>query len=272
MSPLAFEQTFAILPRHTTLPDGTDTRPDRWSGYIAHVTPDMMLAQVDSSTRTLLAALSDLTDADVAAPSLLPGWTRGHVLTHIARNADALGNLLTWARTGDRTPMYPSRAVRNADIEAGAGRSAAAQRDDIARAHTRFLQTAEELDDAAWQHQVVWGAEDRGGPAAQVPTLRVTEVELHHTDLGLGHAFVEWPCELVKQALPYAAENLDERASGPIRLVATDTWGTFEYGASPTRTVEGPQNALLAWVTGRADGSGLAVVPEGSLPEIGDWR
>src|SRR5256885_15091039 len=64
-------------------------------------------------------------------PSLLPGWTRGHVLTHVARNGDGLGNLLRWARTGTETPMYASREARRADIEAGAGRSAA----EIGRAH-----------------------------------------------------------------------------------------------------------------------------------------
>src|ERR671930_1390843 len=65
-----------------------------------------------------------LTDAQARAPSGLPGWSRGHVLTHLARNADALVNLLTWARTGVETPMYASGEQRNADIEAGAGRSA----------------------------------------------------------------------------------------------------------------------------------------------------
>jgi len=44
----------------------------------------------------------------VTEPSALPGWTRGHLLTHLARNADALVNLLTWARTGIPTPMYAS--------------------------------------------------------------------------------------------------------------------------------------------------------------------
>ena len=45
-------------------------------------------------------AAAELDPGQVAGPSRLPGWSRGHVLSHLARNADALVNLLTWARTG----------------------------------------------------------------------------------------------------------------------------------------------------------------------------
>ena len=60
-----------------------------------------------------MRTVAALTDSQARAPSLLPGWTRGHVVTHLARNADALRNLLTWARTGIPTPMYPSRQARD---------------------------------------------------------------------------------------------------------------------------------------------------------------
>ena len=59
---------------------------------------------------------------DLREPSRLPGWTRGHVVTHVARNAEGLCRLLRWARTGIETPMYPSIQARDAAIEAGAGR------------------------------------------------------------------------------------------------------------------------------------------------------
>ena len=89
------------------------------------------MARIGEATDRLLASAAALTDASAGEPSLLPGWTRGHVLTHVARNGDGLGNLLRWARTGTETPMYASREARRADIEAGAGRSAA----EIGRAH-----------------------------------------------------------------------------------------------------------------------------------------
>jgi uncharacterized protein (TIGR03083 family) len=66
------------------------------------------LDRLAAATGLLLATAAALGDAEVRGPSLLPGWSRGHVLTHIARNADGLGNLLRWARTGAETPMYAS--------------------------------------------------------------------------------------------------------------------------------------------------------------------
>ena len=83
------------------------------------------MALIGEATDRLLASAAALTGARVREPSLLPGWTRGHVLTHVARNGDGLGNLLRWARPGTRTPMYASREARRSDIEAGAGLCAA---------------------------------------------------------------------------------------------------------------------------------------------------
>ena len=77
------------------------------------------LDRIQESTRQLLTSAAGLTDAQAAGASRLPGWTRGHVLTHLARNADGFVNLLAWARTGVKTPMYPSEAARDAGIEAG---------------------------------------------------------------------------------------------------------------------------------------------------------
>ena len=58
------------------------------------------LDRLAASTERLLASAAALSDAQLREPSPLPGWSRGHVLSHIARNADGLRNLLIWARTG----------------------------------------------------------------------------------------------------------------------------------------------------------------------------
>ena len=96
-------------------------------------------AALVTSTEAVFTDIDGLTDDQAREPSLLPGWTRGHVLTHLARNADAMVNLLTWARTGDETPMYPSREQRNADIEAGSGRTASDLVADVHATHERML-------------------------------------------------------------------------------------------------------------------------------------
>src|SRR5262249_43465519 len=96
------------------------------------VDPLVLLPELGRATARRLATARKLDDAAVAAPSLLPGWTRGHVLAHVARNADGAVNLLTWARTGEETPQYASGEQRDADIEAGAARASPEHVADIA--------------------------------------------------------------------------------------------------------------------------------------------
>src|SRR5450631_874300 len=82
------------------------------------------LARLANATERLLSRVRSWGPGDLAAPSNLPGWSRGHVLTHLARNADGMRNVLLAARTGVAVPMYPSRDLRDADIVAGATRPA----------------------------------------------------------------------------------------------------------------------------------------------------
>src|ERR1700728_991100 len=88
------------------------------------VTPaDEVLRDLRSATDRLLADIEGLPDRAAREPSLLPGWTRGHVLTHLARNAEGGTRLLIWARTGTPSYEYESLEARAAAIEAGSGRA-----------------------------------------------------------------------------------------------------------------------------------------------------
>jgi maleylpyruvate isomerase len=87
---------------------------------------DRARAWLEQQTAVLLDVADRLSDDDLAAPSALQGWTRTHLLAHVGFNAEALRRLLAWARTGVRTPMYPSRERRDAEI-AGAGQWEAAR-------------------------------------------------------------------------------------------------------------------------------------------------
>ena len=91
----------------------------------------LSLAWAGDGAAHLRGLLDRMGDEAFAAPSALPGWSRAHVLSHVARNADAMMNLLYWARTGEETPAYVSREARDADIAAGARRPPAAIREDV---------------------------------------------------------------------------------------------------------------------------------------------
>jgi maleylpyruvate isomerase len=165
---------------------------------------EVMRGQIDDATRRLLKTADALTDEDIGEPSLLPGWTRGHVLNHVARNAEALRNLLSWARTGVVTPAYPSQQARDEAIEAGAGRPAAELVADIARTAAEFGAEAATLDGRAWEVSVHL-LDGREFPAALVLTRRLVEVELHHTDLGCGYRRADWPAAFAAMDLPEPA-------------------------------------------------------------------
>jgi hypothetical protein len=85
---------------------------------------ELVQAAVEAHRRMLESA-SRLTDADCRGPSLLPGWSRGHVLAHWARNADGQSRMLAAAMRGVVTAQYPGGdAQRAAEVEAGAARPA----------------------------------------------------------------------------------------------------------------------------------------------------
>lgn len=222
------------------------------------------------ATTRYLAALSDLGDDEVRAPSLLPGWSRGHVLTHVARNADALVNLLHWAETGVATPMYPSREQRDADIEAGAGRSAHELLEDNAAAAGRFLQAVNQLDVRHEDAPVSRTLDGETFPAREVALMRRLEVEIHHADLGLEFSHRDWPAELAEVVLERV---LADRAEGPAMVLrATDTGGLWKYGvAGQGPDISGTSQDLAWWVLGRGDGTGL-VSSADVLPDLGPWR
>ena len=129
-----------------------------------------------------------LDEEAVHAPSGLPGWTRAHLLSHLARNADGLVNLLTWAKSGVETPMYADEAARDDDIEKGAYRSAEEIAEDVVASAARFVEVAASMPDDAWPVRVR-ARQGREIPAEFVLWLRLSETAIHLADLDLGYDF-----------------------------------------------------------------------------------
>jgi maleylpyruvate isomerase len=230
--------------------------------------PLVLLTDVDRATEELLRTAADLDPSAVGQPSLLPGWTVGHVLTHVARNADAYVNLLTWARTGVETPAYPSPEARDAGIEEGAGRPLREQLEDIRAAHDRFADAGAAMPAEAWAFVLP----ATGLSAAVLPWARLREVTVHHVDLGLGYTPADW-------SDAFSLRLLREIVTGD-----TSGWPAMElrpYGiehvlkigdAGNPPVVGGPTRSLAAWLAGRADGADLTVSPDGELPTPARWK
>jgi maleylpyruvate isomerase len=183
--------------------------------FTAVTTDPLALAlEVDRATARFLDSAGTLTDANVAEPSLLTGWTRGHVLTHVARNADALARLLRTARTGDDHAAYASAEAREKAIDAGAARGPAELAADLAGAAAAWRSEAAALPDSA-RFTLVAVLGD-AFPAAQVFTRRLHEIVLHHTDLGTGFGPADWPAGYADLDLPpHMAAQRADRLAGP---------------------------------------------------------
>ncbi|MQS14429.1 maleylpyruvate isomerase family mycothiol-dependent enzyme [Streptomyces kaniharaensis] len=226
------------------------------------------LALVEESTRNLLQTVSELKPEAVAEPSALPGWTRGHVLAHIARNADSLVNLLNGARTGTDIPQYASNEVRDQDIERDAPRPVDVHLADLEASHERFAAAAALLPAEAWTADV----RHRTGyvfPASDIPWKRLAEVAYHHVDLDAGYTPAQWPEAFAVTEFRRLATKLAGTDLPAVELIADDTDDRGLIGTGENAlTVQGPVRTLLAWLSGRSDGEGLRRTPGTALPQL----
>jgi maleylpyruvate isomerase len=168
--------------------------------------------QIDQATQRLLDAARVIAEPDLRAPSLLPGWTRAHVLAHLARSADAMRNLLVGARSGQNRPAYVSAEARDADIENGAGMKAKDLMADVADSAMALRAIARQLPDDAWQFEVRV-LDSKPFSADQLLIRRLVEVELHHSDLGAGYGPTSWPTAFATMELaePMRSQREDRR-------------------------------------------------------------
>jgi len=177
--------------------------------------------QVDAATQRLLDDARVLSEADLRAPSLLPGWTRAHVIAHVARNADAMRTVLAGARAGESRPAYASAQAREDGIEQGARQGAADLMTDLADSAMALRAVARQLPDEAWLVEVRM-LESEPFPASWLLTRRLFEVELHHCDLGTAYGPADW-------SPAFAAMDLPE----PLRSYRADRLSRPQTAASP---------------------------------------
>jgi maleylpyruvate isomerase len=165
----------------------------------------------------LLAAVANLTDDVAHGPSRLPGWSVGHVLTHLARNADSVVWRLEGAALGELRDQYPGGlAQRAGEIDAGAGRPAAELVADVRLSAGAVERAMTDLPVAAWDAP---SRTSRGvvEDSRDVVLSRWREVVVHHGDVGLGP--VPFPPALIEVWLPRELPRLAER-SDPAGLLS----------------------------------------------------
>ncbi|MER7754215.1 maleylpyruvate isomerase family mycothiol-dependent enzyme [Kitasatospora sp. NPDC097643] len=242
-----------------------------------------LLDGVRRSAECLLATVGTLTDRQAREPSALPGWSRGHVLTHLARSADVYRWLLTVARTGvEPGPRADADALERA-LREGAGRGAAELVADLRGSLALLLDEATALPAdrratlvtalAGWRH-----------PAWFTLHRCWRELETHHADLNLGYGTADWPADYLGWALDDTVAALAARAFPLARIEAQDlgrVWLPAPTGpaapAGDAPTVTGPAHLLLAWLAGRGrdarlrSDQPLPAPPQWPLPPAPGW-
>ncbi|WP_205472383.1 maleylpyruvate isomerase family mycothiol-dependent enzyme [Nocardioides sp. SYSU D00038] len=219
---------------------------------------------LQEATARLVRTVDSMPDDSFAADTILPGWSRAHVVAHVALNSEALAGVLEGVVTRQPTTMYASQERRDADIVALAEAGPRALRDRLLAGATRY---AEALDLVGPEHEETTFERTPGGRVIRVgavPLMRLTEVEVHHADLGAGYAAHDWPTEFVVLLLDRCARRYD--ASRGFTARATDLDRSWTFGA-PGPTVTGPAADLAWWATGRGAGEGLTS-DDGLLPGI----
>lgn len=217
-------------------------------------------------------ALNELRDDELDAPSLVPGWTRRHVVAHVGLNARALTRLTQWAATGVETPMYPSRAERDAEIEYGATLPARALRSLSAHAAVHLDVEWRDLPPDAW-HARVRTVMGRKVPASATVWMRTREVWVHAVDLDHGASYRQFPAELVDGLLADVTGAWRARAAGaaPVLEPTDRLAGVGGVEPRPGPQVRGRAADLARWATGRG-GAHLLTTADGSpVPPPPRW-
>ncbi|WP_375432033.1 maleylpyruvate isomerase family mycothiol-dependent enzyme [uncultured Friedmanniella sp.] len=244
------------MPDAETLPDAvSEAAPAAAAGQQAQLAS--LRAELLEATSRLLGHTIAVADPDWRGPSRLPGWSRGHLATHIARQADGLGRLAGWARTGIRQDMYDSPEQREEQIDEGAGRSGLELQIDLDTSAGRLDRAFEELDEhGSWDAVVTL----RGGLAVRarlLPLARLLEVVLHHVDLDTGYELSDVEPATADWLLEWCAFRLRERDEFPRLELVSDTTTIAVGSSGEPRTVRGPSADLLGWLTGRSDDAAL---------------
>lgn len=219
---------------------------------------DKLRGLVTAATQRLLGDTIDVTDEDWRRPSALPDWSRAHVATHIARQADALTRLTTWASTGERHEMYSSPEARESDIQAGADRTGLDIQIDLDTSASRLERGIDEVAEVhAWDHEV----EMRGGlrvPARLLPLARLLEVVIHHVDLDIGFQVADIDGQTAEWLLEWSAFRLRHRDEFPkLELHADSGFTTVIGNSGKPIMISGTSAELLGWLTKRLPASAV---------------
>ena len=232
---------------------------------VRSLTSDLNVLQRESGMA--MATIASLTDDELAKPTHCEGWTRAHLIAHLALDADAMTNLARWAVTGQETPAYESREKRDADIEATAELSAAELAKRLEQAEARLLEAFRSLRDGV-QVETVPTPFSGNVDVFSLPARRTTEIIVHHDDLDTTWEWHEADPDATVDAIEVCVHRLQEHPDSPgLQIVALE--GEEWTVGDGSHRIEGYYEALLPYLAREQVEEGLR--HEGDLPRLPPW-
>lgn len=220
------------------------------------------------ATQRLVRTVDSFHGDDWAGPSGLPGWSRGHVVAHLALNAEGLATALHGlVGDGPTPPMYASQDARDADIESLATAEHDELRARLLGGSTDFAEAFAALPADALTTTIERVPGGRTFPAGDSVLMRWREVEIHHADLDRGYSRQDWPSTFRSALLASAGQRA---FPSPFQVAPTDLPDRVSCGGSGGPTVTGTAADLGWWLTGRGSGEGVTS-SDGTLPEVPAW-
>lgn len=233
--------------------------------------PQAQFELLPDATHRLVRTVDGLDDDQLDGPSGLPGWSRAHVVAHLALNAEGLAGVLQGRVEGEPTTMYASDEARSADIDELAAADRGELRERFLASTTLVSEAVDRMPDEYWTETFERTPGGRVIRFAAIPGMRLREVEIHHVDLDAGFSPAGWS-EAFSAHLIDAMVKRDA-SDESFRLLATDLARAWVIGDDPGEsgtTVSGRAGELAWWLTGRPPADSLTS-STGSLPPVKAW-
>jgi maleylpyruvate isomerase len=241
------------------------------------ITPDTLLAELHKAADAVSSLVAILTETDVPAPSALPGWTRGHVLAHIAGISNAMARQLEYAARGETVELYDGGYEgRTKAIEMSAGHALAQHRADLDSALERALRAFDSLNgnaDAAgaagWRAPISY----RGGVVLDGGLALWRELVIHASDLNTGRGPETWSRPFCEHLFAFLAARVPEEQKLVLQPLGMQPV-TIGTGGRST-VISGMVTDIAAWLAGREPSLGslrASAAADGvDLPELLAW-
>jgi maleylpyruvate isomerase len=232
--------------------------------------------QLGAASARVVRTVDGFHGDDWRAPSLLPDWTRAHVVAHLALNAEGIARALRGvvAAEDDGRPhtMYDSDEQRDLDIALLSAADPSEIRDRLLGGITTLQEAIDAIPGDQWETRVERTPGGRRIRAGAFPGMRWRELEIHHVDLDAGYSPADWTPAFAEHLLDAMTKRLAPEQ--PFEVRPRDSRRTWVVGGGESEyavpVVTGPASDLAWWLTGRGAPETLSC-EQGDLPQIGAW-